>query len=269
MENKPCSFDSTRRTWLKALCAAPALPALAGFSVFAQDTTHPLAARFVGGARAWVEGDWLLVGTRAIPDHGSPYFPAGDARLERFQGRNPMGYRFHQAPTQISPHDMILRIPRYPERAATVTRTPLGPIGVALNGVPFFNQYAGNGQNLSHEIVSFDQYNGHPTPHGMYHYHAEPAALTKRFGREALLGFLLDGFPVYGGVENGREVQNSDLDECHGHTHATKDFPGGIYHYHTTMQEPYLNGRGFYGQRGQIVRATFDPVDAMCATAAV
>ena len=267
MPDQSTYVSIARRTWLKGLCALPALSGVAALSAFAQGTPHSLASRFVGGARAWVEGDWLHVGTRAVPDHGSPYFPAGDSRHEAFQGSNPMGHRFHHSPTQIAPHDMILRIPLKPEPAAAVLRTPMGPIGIALNGVPFFNQYAGNGQSLSHEIVSFDQYNGHPTPHGMYHYHAEPMALTKRFGRDALLGVLLDGFPVYGGIENGREVRNADLDECHGHSHATNDFPAGIYHYHTTMQEPYLNGRGFYGQRGQIIRASFDPAEVFCATA--
>ena len=35
----------------------------------------------------------------------------------------------------------------------------MGPIGVSLNGVPFYNQYAGGGAPLSNEINSFDQYN--------------------------------------------------------------------------------------------------------------
>ena len=128
----------------------------------------------------------------------------------------------------------------------------MGPMGVALNGVPFFNQYSGGGAPLSHEIVSFDQYNGHPAPDGMYHYHVEPYALTRRFGRDALLGYLLDGHPVYGPVENRREVSNADLDECHGHAHATRDYPGGVYHYHTTAEAPYIAGAGFRGrfQRG-------------------
>jgi hypothetical protein len=36
-------------------------------------------------------------------------------------------------------------------------------------------------------------------------------------GKDALLGFLLDGFPVYGTIENGVTVTNSNLDVYHGH----------------------------------------------------
>ena len=34
----------------------------------------------------------------------------------------------------------------------------MGPIGVVLNGIPFYNQYAGGGAALNNEINSFDQY---------------------------------------------------------------------------------------------------------------
>ena len=105
----------------------------------------------------------------------------------------------------------------------------MGPIGVSLNGVPFYNQYAGGGAPLSNEINSFDQYNGHPAPGrggggGRYHYH----------------------------MENGDELKSSDLDNHHGHAHPTSDFPDGIYHYHITSDAPYLNGIGYYGAPGTV-----------------
>jgi hypothetical protein len=55
---------------------------------------------------------------------------------------------------------------------------------------------------LTNEINSFDQYNGHPQMQGGYHYHIEPTYLTAQNGKHVLLGFLLDGFPVYGPLEN-------------------------------------------------------------------
>ena len=122
-------------------------------------------------------------------------------------------------------------------------------IGVSVNGVVFYNQYAGpNNQALTNEINSFDQFLGHPQNSGQYHYHVEPTYLTSQFGNDAFLGLLADGFPVYGPVENGKTITNSDLDAYHGHTSATADFPNGIYHYHITLNEdPYINGNGFYG----------------------
>jgi hypothetical protein len=77
---------------------------------------------------------------------------------------------------------------------------------------------------LTNEINSFDQYLGHPQLTGQYHYHQEPAYLTTQNGKSAFLGFLLDGFPVYGPQENGKAVSNADLDTYHGHSHATADF---------------------------------------------
>ena len=67
-----------------------------------------------------------------------------------------------------------------------------------------------------------------------------------------LLGFLLDGFPVYGPQENGAAVAESSLDAYHGHKHATADYPAGIYHYHVTNTDPYINGAGFFGTPGTI-----------------
>ena len=64
------------------------------------------------------------------------------------------------------------------------------------------------------------------------------------------MGLLLDGFPVYGPMENGEEITNSDLDDYHGHEHATKEFPSGIYHYHVTEDFPWINGDGFFGTPG-------------------
>jgi hypothetical protein len=130
----------------------------------------------------------------------------------------------------------------------------LGPIGIAVNGVALFNQYAAGRQPLMGEINSFDQYNGHPQNTGQYHYHVEPLYLTTTNGNSSLIGFLLDGYPVYGPFENGKRITNADLDELHGHTGVTADYPNGIYHYHITSEDPYINGAGFYGQPGTVTQ---------------
>jgi hypothetical protein len=203
------------------------------------------------GVTLWADGTTatIFVQSSAVPDHNSPYFPLGDPRYEAYNGSNP---NYMQNPNQIQTQTIEFHIPLNPQEATVHQSTPLGPIGVALNGVPFFNQYAGPGQPLTNEINSFDQYNGHPQQTGVYHYHVEPLALTALYGEDALLGFLLDGFPVYGPMENGDPVMNADLDTYHGHSHATADYPSGIYHYHFTADAPYLNGAGFYGVPGSV-----------------
>lgn len=198
-----------------------------------------------------MDGSYVVIKSNAVPDHNSPYFygTQWSSKYEAYSGNG-----FHQNPNSISSQSLIFRIPINPSEASSKSSTPMGPIGVSLNGVPFFNQYAAGRTTLDDEIVSFDQYNGHPAPNNMYHYHIEPVYLTTANGRDQLLGFLLDGFPVYGPMENGRQVSNNDLDVYHGHTHATSDYPDGIYHYHITDQVPYLNGDGFFGTPGTVAQ---------------
>lgn len=208
-------------------------------------------AHFGASVQRSVEGDHVVLRANGIPDHRSPYFGVGDARYEAYNGSNP---RFVLAPGRIEEERYTFRIPLRPAAAPRHAATPLGPIGIAINGVPLFNQYNAQSRPLSVESDSFDQYDGHPTPTGQYHYHAEPWSITTARGGSALIGFLLDGFPVYGPVENGRRVTNADLDELHGHTGATADYPKGIYHYHVTDADPYINGAGFYGTPGTVGR---------------
>jgi YHYH protein len=195
------------------------------------------------GARVTFDGDTVVIDTDDVPDHGSPYFPANDSRYVA----PPPG--MVKNPGQILAQDLTLRVSLHPA-VASPSDTNLGPIGVAVNGVVFFNQYAAGFQPLDDEIRTFDQYNGHPAPPmGIYHYHVEPVWLTK--DPSALIGVLLDGFPVYGPLDANGSTP-TDLDVCHGHTSATPDFPGGIYHYHVGSAPPYISGC-FRGQPGTVL----------------
>jgi hypothetical protein len=205
---------------------------------------------FGNGTQISVDGQYVVIRSTGLPDHKSPYFATTDAKYERYNGSNAA---FAINPNRIIEQSLVFRIPITPVRQSTPSATPLGPIGVSINGVPLFNQYAGPNQPLTGEINSFDQYAGHPQQTGQYHYHVEPVWLT-RASREALVGVLLDGYPVYGPLENGRLLTSADLDAAHGHTTATKEFPAGIYHYHTTGDAPYINGSGFVGVPGTVGR---------------
>ena len=208
----------------------------------------------------YIENGFVYINTDGVPDHKSPYFLGTQWESEKYvpyDGSNPFVTSFNLNPNRISAGNIRFKIPISPKKSTTTTTTAMGPIGVSLNGVPFYNQYAGGGAPLSNEINSFDQYNGHPAPGrggggGRYHYHMEPFWLTQNYGKNTLLGFLLDGFPIYGPEENGDELKSSDLDNHHGHAHPTSDFPDGIYHYHITSDAPYLNGIGYYGAPGTV-----------------
>jgi hypothetical protein len=212
-------------------------------------------AKIYGASDIYKEGDFVVIKVNSLPDHPSPYYKDTEWS-DKFESYNGANTAYSRNPNEIAQHNFTYKIPLNPvELSSGNESTSLGSIGVALNGVPLFNQYAGpNEQVLTDEINSFDQYNGHPTGQNIYHYHIEPLFLTDNNGKDALLGFLLDGFPVYGPEENGSVVTNADLDNYHGHKHATADYPDGIYHYHFTDGAPYLNGDGFKGTPGTATR---------------
>ena len=196
----------------------------------------------------YIDGDFMVIESDNVPNHPSPYFQTSDSQYEAYNGTN---NSYRRNPNDIEEQTFVYRIPINPTEATNKSNTRLGSIGIAINGVAFFNQYAGpNNQPLTNEINSFDQYNGHPQNSGVYHYHFEPIYLSSEHGRGAFLGFLLDGFPVYGPEENGEVLTSDDLDEYHGHFGPTPEYPDGIYHYHFTEDDPYLNGGQYFGTPG-------------------
>ena len=204
--------------------------------------------KFDSGVAVVLEEGVVVITSNGVPNHKSPYFLSSDDRYEAYDGNN---QQFNLNPNRINEFDMEFRVPVVPAEDPNHEPTPLGPIGVAVNGVAIYNQYAGpNNRALTFEINSFDQYNGHPQQTGMYHYHVEPLWITANRGRDAFLGVLLDGFSVYGPEDFGAEVEEDALDEFHGHVGITVDSTQAIYHYHVTDKDPYINGSGFYGTAG-------------------
>ncbi len=217
------------------------------------NTTLPtvFSTKFSSSVTVYVDGDNIVLKSNAIPNHKSPYFSKTDSRYEAYNGTNAS---FAINPNSITEQSLTFKIPLNPKEASSKVATSLGPMGISINGVPLFNQYAGPNQPLAGEINSFDQYNGHPQQTGQYHYHVEPLYITSTSSKSSLIGFLLDGFPVYGPQENGKTLSSTDLDTYHGHTAVTADYPNGIYHYHTTADSPYINGGKFFGTSGTVTQ---------------
>lgn len=200
-------------------------------------------AQFVSTVTVSISGATVTLRTSDLPDHKSPYWGSSSAN-----------YEAPHAGMQVNPHliaaqNLTFTLPSSPSAASATSDTPLGPIGISVNGVVFFNQYAAMRQPLISEIVSFDKYNGHPSPSNQYHYHFEPVSITAP-SRSRLIGVLLDGFPVYGPIDSDGSAPTG-LDSCNGHTSATPEFASGIYHYHTTTAVPYISGC-FRGTAGTV-----------------
>ena len=216
-------------------------------------TVPDVYKKIYGASSITSDGTYITIKSNGLPDHKSSYYATTNALYDNFSGTTFGGNNFVKNPNSIAEKAYVFKIPADPKVASNHMATQLGPIGVSLNGIPFFNQYAGPNQPLTGEVVSFDRYWGHPAPTGQYHYHVEPLYLTTvKLTKSSLLGFLLDGFPVYGPEENSAVVDNSKLDAYHGHTGVTADYPNGIYHYHITSTDPYINGSGFYGTPGTV-----------------
>jgi YHYH protein/EF hand len=182
---------------------------------------HP----FDKNVKVTVSDDALIVESNGIPTHATGTFPNATN------------------PNRIREQSYRFIIPRTPKKAKETTRTPLGPIGVAINGVPFYNPYNAEGRDavFGPNAEIFDSCCGHPDPMGRYHYHKYPVCLKSPFkdlkdGHSPLLGLMFDGYALFG--PNGPDGKPAvDLDDCNGH-----EDPERGYHYHVTAKFPYLIG---------------------------
>lgn len=129
-------------------------------------------------------------------------------------------------------------IPLQPAYATTPlsTKTNLmkGAIAIAVNGIPIFNALNNRGED-SYKIGELDNWGGHCGRADDYHYHAAPLHLSTINGLKPI-AFAVDGFPVYGSKEPDGASMNA-LDTCHGHNGTN-----GAYHYHGTIDYPYVIG---------------------------
>ncbi len=162
--------------------------------------------------------------------------------------RDSAAYAYDRNPNSILSQNVLLRLPANPVEAAKPSCVPMGMVGMTLTGVGIFNGLDGMGRDAAaHEIQ--DHCNGHPERRGQYHYHSWSNCIPDASGDKGehsdLVGYMLDGFGIYGPIgEKGERLENKDLDVCHGHTHAI-NWDGNMvvmYHYHFTDEYPYSIG---------------------------
>jgi hypothetical protein len=201
------------------LCLATAALAREG------DDANEQAHTFDANVKVAVTDAVWVVESDGIPTHKTATFPNATN------------------PNRILKQSYRFTIPRHPEKAAKSTPTPFGPIGVAVNGIPFYNPYNAQGRDavMGPFAEVFDSCCGHPDPMGRYHYHKFPACVKSPFkesgdGHSPLIGTMFDGFALYG-PRGADGKPPTDLDECNGHDDA-----GRGYHYHATETFPYLIG---------------------------
>jgi|TARA_Y100000739_G_scaffold129861_1_gene111793 hypothetical protein len=243
----------------------------------------------------------MVVESSNRPEHKSVYWQASNALYEAFDyatnlykyatTKTAAGYTGTPAsagPNKIEEQCITMKMPISPSEASSKTNTSYSTIGLSLNGISFFNENAAPGDDITNELFTFDQCSGHPQNDGVYHYHVDPVCLIRDLGGSVtdnsttvngttyswiedngsngglLLGFLLDGFPVYGPVGNNHTdyagSSAPSIDSYNGHTHSTTEFQSGIYHYHvktgniggTNSTVFWITNAQYYGTPGSV-----------------
>ena len=195
-----------------------------------------------------MNSDQRLISSNALPDgYTTGIFPVQ---------RDDPAFQIDRNPNTITAQTISLALPLMPIMAAESSCVPMGMIGVALDGVPFFNALDDAGRDaVAHEVQ--DGCNGHPQHGGEYHYHGPSPCMKAMTDNNALIGYALDGFGIYSMYdENGRELTNNDLDECHGRVSSIiwDGKPVKMYHYVLTREYPYTVGcfRGVVANEGEM-----------------
>ena len=138
------------------------------------------------------------------------------------------------------------------------SRVPEGAIGVALNGIPFYNTYSSSGTDITNNEF-LDDCNGYVLS-GKYHYHKDPKCTYVDVSGEhsPIVGYAFDGYPIYGPKDElGVYATDGDLDQYHGHTQSERG-----YHYHITTGAPYAIGAYYKGvpNTGNYTSTSYPPV---------
>jgi len=124
---------------------------------------------------------------------------------------------------------------------------PMGPIGVAVNGVVFFNPFDAAMRDASNIM---DYCCGHPSPNNQYHYHKYPICVNTPFadrgdGPSQVIGFAFDGLPIYGPYQEAGVMAKDSTTNPLNAFNACYD-PVRGWHYHVTPGKfPYLIGGYF------------------------
>ncbi|MFY9241747.1 MAG: YHYH protein [Polaribacter sp.] len=179
---------------------------------------------YTDGVSVEVNGDFISISSTGLPDHKTPYWGQGHEMYEDFPGTN-----HANANTSMTTFNYVMTIPTKPSEATNKEQTDLGPVGMALNGAPIYNDYEGGGVLQENAWGTFDSTGAHPGPNEDYHYHCEGTYLS--VDDSNLIGFLRDGFPIYGRKDMDGSYP-SDLDDNGGHISVTDNFSEAIYHYH-------------------------------------
>ena len=180
-----------------------------------------------------------------------------------------------KTPNSLTGQNWNWSVPLNPVKAKKITtiKNVLGTLGFTVSGLPIYGPTEGQmpaaqafGDPVYNKIL--DTCGGHTGPGREYHHHAITLAEQCNLSEQTVLGYALDGFPIYttlgcldkkctktalmksGYVKTGDPTKNTwdaytyktakattTLDSCNGRIQ-----PDGTYGYHATTGFPYIIG---------------------------
>ena len=193
-----------------------------------------------------VSDQHIVMRSRNLPNHPTATFPD---RWRMLDGD----------PAHIKEQAMTWHIPINPKLASNpVAMTPNndnkalqgGPIGVATNGVVFFNPFDHIFETDA--VWRLDRCCGHPSPQNVYHYHKYPVCVKTPWSDEGqahsnVIGFAFDGFPVYGPYESKGLLARDDTANPLNDFNVHEDAKRGPHYHVTPGKFPHIIG-GYWGE---------------------
>jgi hypothetical protein len=191
-------------------------------------------------------GPAMIVRAHNLPNHPTAKFPSPPGSGDR-------------NPSYIQEHDYTYAIPLDPrpdagaramDRNNANRALPGGAIGIAVNGVVFYNPFDAG---MTDATDLMDRCCGHPSPDNRYHYHKYPVCVKSPFSDEGqehspVIGWAFDGFAIYGPYEARGVMAKDAKDNPLNAFNVHRDLERG-WHYHVTPgQFPYIIG-GYWGKR--------------------
>lgn len=190
-----------------------------------------------------------------LPDYKSNYFASTDPCYDPTTASG----HVHN-PNSIATKSYVVQFPLTPSGASQAMTGAV--VGLSINGVPVFGNFAAPGDDIFREATTFDTCGAHPTPTSAYHYHSEPYSIS--YDDSNFIGVLRDGSPIYGRRDPDGTLPT--LDTTGGHTGVTVDSPSTpIYHYHVNEQTSTTAGTA--GQKQWfLTKGSYHAAPAPCTT---
>jgi hypothetical protein len=179
--------------------------------------------KFSCRATLTVAGGAVQIQADGQPDYASNYFATTSPCYTPANGTV-------TNPNRIAVKALTMTMPATPNDAEQMMMGAI--VGIALNGVPIFANFAAPGDDIFTEAMTFDSCQGHPQMAGQYHYHSEPYSISA--DDSAFIGVLRDGYPLYGRRDSDGSLPALDL--AGGHTGITVDSVTPVYHHHVNEQ---------------------------------